>query len=91
MAARLRIAWEPAEVPVSDERQNVKGAQVCIWAKGTLVSLFEGKIIPREGVSLECWLGERLASEIAGKHDLVEALADAAERGAAGKSGEIHV
>lgn len=77
------VQYEATTVQVSDERGAVRGARVTY--RGVTDT-----VIPREGDSLECWLGQELC-RLRLTRDEVEALASAASRGAEGKSGTVEV
>ncbi len=80
------ITYQPARVGVSDERGEVAGAYVDVPALG----IHGETVIPPEGDSLDCWLGQ-IYSALRGDNALLDALAEAAREGAAGRSGTLEV
>jgi hypothetical protein len=89
MQAKLR--YEPADVPVKDERQRVRGALVRIDAGG---EVFETTVIPPEGDGPAGWIGEARRVEELYEQGLITiklALVEAAKEGALGRSATIEI
>jgi hypothetical protein len=80
----MKLRYRPASVPVSDDRGTVAGAEVEISGRWY-------KVVPREGPSVEAWAGDAVSAQPANVawKSFVSALSDAAEEGAAGRSGSI--
>jgi hypothetical protein len=56
--SRATLEYEPAEVPVMDTRQHVRGAKVRIEVAGQLLKT---TVIPPEGTGPESWSARRSA------------------------------
>lgn len=78
------IRYEPSRVWVSDDRHEVDGAWIYLTRGDEEIS---GDIIPPEGDSPDCWLGDVYYSGIS--RDEIDALAEAAAAGANGRTGRI--
>lgn len=83
----IAIYYRPSRVPVGDDRGEVDGAWV-LYTRGDRE--ISGDIIPREGDSLDCWLDTDFAC-VSLTPEEVDALDDAANRGAAGETGTLYV
>lgn len=83
------VKYEPALVPVNDERREVRGARVRIETAGEVL---ETTVIPPEGDGPHGWIGAADRVEELNAQGLITlklALVEAAREGAAGKSGTI--
>ncbi len=88
---RATVRYEPSDVPVKDERQRVRGAQVRIETAGKIV---ETTVIPMEGDGPHGWIAEAKQVEELYEQGLIAiklALAEAANEGARGRRGTIEL
>lgn len=76
-----RIKYSPSEFVLRETQVRV------LVGKHTFV----GRICRPDGHSLKCWLGDDLAYEFGDDREMIDALAEAANAGALGKSGLIEV
>jgi hypothetical protein len=92
-ATRAMVTWmlryEPEDVEVSDERGTVAGARV--WATDQPGASIEGTVIPPEGDGVDCWVSPGDLLALTDDAALVDALAEAAREGAAGRDGRLEV
>ncbi len=85
------VKYEPTVVPVNDERRHVRGARVRIE---TAHEVLETTVIPAEGSGPRDWIGAADRVEELNAQSLITlklALMEAAQEGAAGKSGTIEL
>lgn len=94
MAEKLQrgiLRYQPADVPVRDDRRRVRGAQVRIEAGGEVL---DTTVIPPEGDGPAGWIGEARRVEDLYERGLITiklALVEAAKEGALGNSATIEL